>query len=249
MSQPLRQTQNLVPTFSGGSCLEWQVGGAGILNLVSRSRRWLATTPHQLPIRRSTQPSRAWSLTWGANGWFISQLPLSFQAHVCPLESNSQSPGQNITLTHNITRACLCRLYIFFFQSSYLCILIFLQWAFFYFLNLEIFCPPCLPCLVLPAQGSHTGATPIPHQGPEVLKAHSLVVLKLKEGAYLDSNNWGTHLPSLFPFGIQVLVWECEISCVHPKYKYLIPFLKYRERKPPWHRAPFHRGELITDRS
>lgn len=77
---------------------------------------------------------------------------------------------------------------------------------FFYFLNLEIFSALCLPCLVLPAQGSHAGAPPIPHQGPHVLKAHSLVVLKPKEGAYLNSHNWGTRLPSLFPLGIHALV-------------------------------------------
>lgn len=50
---------------------------------------------------------------------------------------------------------------------------------------------------------------PPPHiKGPGFSKPQSLAVLQPKEGAYLDSNKWGTHLPSLFPLGIQVLVWE-----------------------------------------
>lgn len=112
-------------------------------------------------------------------------------------------------------------------------------------LHLEIFSPFCLPCLALPAQGA-AGAPHTPTTGPGFSKARSLILLQVKEGLILIPITEG-HVCQVCSL-LECKYWleNVRFRCVDPKCKDLIPLLKYRERRPPWHRAPFHRNEFIT---
>lgn len=204
---------------------------------------WLAT-PHLLPNRRATQSLKL---------YLRGQLPISL-FHVShtfatlkpipkaqdrrtweQIPSAEASPGV-------VSVACFFSLFpIFpFVYSNFSTVGIFFK-----HLHLEIFSPFSLPCLVLPAQGA-AGAPPTPTKGPGVSRARSLVLLQVKEGLILIPLTEG-HVCQVCSL-LEFKYWfeNVRLSCVHPKCKYLIPLLKYRERRPPWHRAPFHRNELIT---
>lgn len=242
--QPLWDVQKLVPTFSGGSLCEWQVHLAGILILVSKSRPLACSSSPAAQQEGHPAHLRAWRFTWGANCWFISQ------SHMCHLEANSQSPGPKNpragTLCWNITRGCLCRLFFLVLsKSSYLYIPTFQYWAFFKSTFRNIF-SLLSPLLGIAGPGSCGSPS---HPPPRVLgspRPTVLVLLQVKEGLILIPITEG-HVCQVCSL-LECKYWleNVRFRCVDPKCKDLIPLLKYRERRPPWHRAPFHRNEFIT---